>query len=63
MFGAPKPKPIEERVDVAYPVFGKLKQPVEDKQPHVEDEADPEEQPDVEDDEAHVENEEPHVEE
>jgi hypothetical protein len=51
VFGAPKPKPVEERIDVNA-VFGKPKEPrVEDKQPPVEDE------------ESSVEDEQPHVEE
>ncbi|MGO9421220.1 DUF1013 domain-containing protein [Roseiarcus sp.] len=51
VFGAPKPKPVEERIDVNA-VFGKPKEPrVEDKQPPVEDE------------ESSVEDKQPHVEE
>jgi hypothetical protein len=57
VFGAPRPKPVEERIDVNA-VFGKPKAPqVDDKQPPVEDETPQaeDEQPGVEDKETHVE--------
>ena len=58
VFGAPKPKPVEERIDVNA-VFGKPKAPhVEDKQPPAEHE-----EPGSEDEAAGVADKEPHIEE